>query len=101
MNRKENLACIHYVAEKYLADLEACEANALTTERIERGCLQILLLRDRSPEYFCGLNQNGIPVWSYDVKYAKSIDLVQINVWTETLVELGEFVMPIWNGVRH
>lgn len=103
MTLKQNLECIHYVAEKYLADLEACEANSLMTIALETapiGILQVVLQRDRIPEYFCGLNKNGIPIWSYDRQYAKSIDLDLVAIYTETLVELNEMVLPIWNGIR-
>lgn len=92
---------IHYEAEKFLDEYLETQANTLMTERILNGMLQVILVRAEKPQYFCGFKSDGrTPVWSYDIKFAKSINYSNADTWTEALLKRGDFVLPIWNGVK-
>jgi hypothetical protein len=98
MNELEN---IHYVAERFIKDYKAEQDAVYTTAAIERGMLQVNLVRHNAPEYFCGFKGGNTerPVWSHDIKYAKSIDIAQLHLYLERWRE--GYVFPIWSGVKH
>lgn len=92
---------IHYIAERFLENYEAEQAQEFTTMSIERGMLQVILVRDKMPEYFCGFREGDThrPVWAHDPKYAKSIDLAESDTYLFHWPE--GYVFRIWNGVKH
>ena len=90
---------VHYIAEKFLEDYAATQANAFTTETIEAKIERLVLVRDRIPEYFCGMKSGKLAVWSHDIRFAKSLTQAEAENWVEYLAKMGEFVLPIWNGV--
>jgi hypothetical protein len=91
---------IHYEAERFLEEYNARQAHTVITERIANGVLQVILMRMDRPQYFCGFKaDNKTPVWTYDIKLAKSIDYSLAEDWIRMLDYYGNFVFPIWSGV--
>jgi hypothetical protein len=98
---EKNFQEIHYIAEQFLRDHGAVQADTLMSQSIERGMPQVILVRTNSPEYFCGFKRGNtkVAVWSHDIRFAKSIDVAQMDLWHDAILKLGEIALPIWNGV--
>ena len=91
---------VHYVAEQFLKDYKATQAQEYYTASLETRERCIILIRDRIPEYFCGYKSDSkTAVWSHDIRYAKSIKESQAESWIDHLAHKGETVFPMWNGV--
>ena len=98
----KNTESIHYIAEQFLRDWSATHANTLVAQHLLDGVRQIILLRERTPRYFCGFKaRTKAPVWSYSRQHAKSIDHQTHEVWQAALYNQGEITFPIWDGVKH
>ena len=90
---------INYVAEQFLRDPWAKEADSFTTPQIEFEISEahVLLLRDRIPEYFVGYKMaTRTPVFSHDIKLAKRIAESQRQHWEDALANDGVLVFPRW-----
>ena len=97
----KDLQSIHYIAEQFLRDWSATQANTLITQHLFDGVRQVILLRERGPRYFCGFkSRTKTPVWSHVRAQARSIDHETHEVWQAALYNMGEITFPIWNGVK-
>ena len=84
---------VHYIAERFLEDYHQAQANTLTTERLELSAKQVMLVRSRIPAYFVDFKANGRkPIWSHDIRFAKTIPISEFDVWAESLKQHGEEV---------
>lgn len=83
---------IHYIAEKFLEDYTATQAQTLTTERLEAADTQVVVLRDRIPEFYCGHKPSGRIVWSHDKRFAKYVNMPEADFLMNELTREGHSV---------
>lgn len=72
---------VHTIAERYLRDIESgrvtfyaepTEAPVILTA--EAVVSKVMVMREARSAYLVGIKRDGTPVWSGDVKHARSFD---------------------------
>ncbi len=86
---------IHYIAEKFLRDHLATQADTLTTERLEQAERKVVMVRDRIPEYFVDFKSTGRAIWSHDIRYAKVIPEAEFESWEAHFHQIGEDITGV------
>jgi hypothetical protein len=88
MDANSELDGIHYMAEEFLKDPWAKEANTFVTGAalplLKRPLpVQYIITRDHIPAYFAGVKPSGSVAWSYDKRFAKLLTKRESELWTE------------------
>ncbi len=82
---------IHYIAEQFIKDYQATQADTLTTENLEESSRLVCLVRTKSPQYFVDFKRSGIgPVFSHDIRFAKRIRQSEALQWIDSLLAHGQ-----------
>lgn len=90
------LDTIHYLAERYLADLQGI-ADAIEDSKRPAPPPNVYLLRMTTPRWFAGFRgDTNRPVWSYDVKYAKTVAHSDHLAFLDALARVGETIFGMW-----
>lgn len=90
------LDTIHYVAERYLANLQLLAEDVEASKRPIPPPM-VYLLRMNAPRYFAGFKgDTNRPVWSYDAKYAKVVKHSDHPLFLEALARIGETIFGMW-----
>jgi hypothetical protein len=96
------LAPLEKFTEDEALEFLATIATPAEVKAVIHGVPQVILFRNKTPEYFCGFKPRSLePVWSYDIKYAKQIDYDKAHIWAATLERISEPVLAIWHGVKY
>jgi hypothetical protein len=93
MNQLED---IHYIAERYLSDLQAVAEGKLAPPK-PIYIPHVHIIRGNIPGLFCGFKTNTkTPVWAHESRFAKRIRHDEHTQWLNALEALGEPVVAIW-----
>jgi hypothetical protein len=87
----QELDSIHYVAEQFLREYNASEANTFVTEstRFVKPAppdVQYIITRNQVPMYFAGTKPSGNVAWAYDKRFAKLLTKRESELWMESLL---------------
>jgi len=92
---------VHYVAENFLRDPWAKQAETLTTREIEMEHLQVILARETAPRFFCGIKASDqTPVWSHEARFAKQLQYIHADTWQHVLEHKGHVTLAMWAGIK-